>query len=119
MFKDLSPILWTSHIEETITFYKEILDFTVLEYNKEWQWAALKKDNTHIMLSKPNAHLNFKTPNFTGSLYFNVTDVESLYSKLKNKVKICYPISTFEWKMKEFAIYDNNGYILQFGQILQ
>ena len=25
-------------------------------------------------------------------------------------------IETFEWGMREFAIYDNNGYVLQFGQ---
>jgi len=31
------------------------------------------------------------------------------------KANICYEIETFEWGMREFAIYDNNGYILQFG----
>ncbi|NHQ72651.1 bleomycin resistance family protein, partial [Elizabethkingia miricola] len=28
----------------------------------------------------------------------------------------CYNIEDFPWQMREFAIYDNNGYILQFGQ---
>jgi len=31
-------------------------------------------------------------------------------------VRICYPIETFEYGMREFAIYDNNGYLLQFGE---
>ena len=36
--------------------------------------------------------------------------------KVKEKVKVVYPIENFEWEMREFAIYDNNGYMLQFGQ---
>ncbi len=35
---------------------------------------------------------------------------------LKGKSKICYSIENFEYGMREFAIYDNNDYVLQFGQ---
>ena len=35
---------------------------------------------------------------------------------VKDKAKIVYPLEDFEWQMREFAIYDNNGYMLQFGQ---
>jgi hypothetical protein len=31
-------------------------------------------------------------------------------------MKVAYSIDTFEWGMKEFGIYDNNRYMLQFGQ---
>lgn len=27
-----------------------------------------------------------------------------------------YPVEDFGYGMREFAIYDNNGYLLQFGQ---
>jgi hypothetical protein len=30
-------------------------------------------------------------------------------------VKFAYPLETFEYGLREFAIYDNNGYMLQFG----
>ena len=39
-----------------------------------------------------------------------------MWNEVKENVKICYPLETFEWGMREFAIYDNNGYMLQFGQ---
>jgi hypothetical protein len=39
-----------------------------------------------------------------------------MWLKLKDKADICYSIETFPWGMREFAVYDNNGYILQFGQ---
>ena len=34
----------------------------------------------------------------------------------KTKQTIVYPIENFYYVMREFAIRDNNGYILQFGQ---
>jgi len=34
----------------------------------------------------------------------------------KTKQTIVYPIENFYYGMREFAIRDNNGYILQFGQ---
>ena len=63
-----------------------------------------------------NAHEHFERPAFTGSLYINTDDVDSLWQQLKDKAKVCYPIEDFEYGMREFAVYDNNGYLLQFGQ---
>jgi hypothetical protein len=40
----------------------------------------------------------------------------TLRAELKDKTKVCYPIETFGYGMREFAIFDNNGYLLQFGQ---
>jgi hypothetical protein len=33
-----------------------------------------------------------------------------------HEVTIVYPLEDFPYGMREFAIRDNNGYILQFGQ---
>jgi len=79
-------------------------------------WAALQKDNVEIMLSLPNAHEPFEEPTLTGSLYFNSSDVDALWNEIKDKASIVYPIENFFYGMREFAIRDNNGYILQFGQ---
>jgi uncharacterized glyoxalase superfamily protein PhnB len=115
-FTFLRPILWTENIEETIEFYTKILGFTLLGKNDDWQWASLKKDDVQIMLSYPNEHEKFHKIGFSGSFYFNVNNVDELWEELRTKTKVCYEIETFEWEMREFAIYDNNGYILQFGQ---
>ena len=112
----LRPIIWTNRFEETIEFYTDILGFKVTERNDVWGWASLHKDSVSIMLAKPNEHTIFNQPIFTGSFYFTTDNVDGLWTELKNKVKISYEIETFEWEMREFAIYDNNGYILQFGQ---
>ncbi|MDR6920068.1 MULTISPECIES: VOC family protein [Chryseobacterium] len=115
-FTAVRPILWTENMDETINFYTLILGFTLQGRNDDWNWASLRKDEVQIMLSQPNEHEKSEKIGFTGSFYFNVDDVNELWEDLKTKAKICYEIETFEWEMREFGIYDNNGYILQFGQ---
>ena len=112
----LRPMLYTQQLDETIQFYTQTLGFTCIEKNDDWGWASLYKDKVYIMLAKPNAHEPFTQPAFTGSFYFTTDDVDALWQNLKHKTKVCYEPETFEWGMKEFAIYDNNGYLLQFGQ---
>jgi len=115
-FNALRPILWTDHLEESIIFYTQILGFTLQEKNDNLQWASLQKDDVVLMISKKNAHSKFNNIDFSGSFYFNVNEVEKLWLVLKEKADVCYEIETFAWQMREFAIYDNNGYILQFGE---
>ena len=112
----LRPMLWTEDFDATVTFYTDILGFSVEGRNDEWGWASLSKDDVWIMLAKPNAHENYDKIGFTGSFYFTTDDVEALWDDLKDKAKVCYDIETFPWGMREFAIYDNNVYLLQFGQ---
>lgn len=115
-FTAVRPILWTENLDETINFYTLILGFTLEGRNDDWNWASLRKDEVQIMLSQPNEHEKYEKIGFSGSFYFNVDQVDELWEDLKTKAKICYEIETFEWEMREFGIYDNNGYILQFGQ---
>lgn len=115
-FETLRPMLWTDNIKESIAFYTGILGFTVKGKNDDWGWASLCKDNVWLMLAKPNAHAGFEKPEFTGSLYITTDNADDAWEMLKDKAKICYEIETFEWDMREFAIYDNNGYIIQIGQ---
>jgi hypothetical protein len=40
----------------------------------------------------------------------------ALWEKRKDKVAVCNPVEDFSYGMREFAIRDNNGYILRFGE---
>lgn len=115
-YKSLVPMLYTEHIDETIAFFTTHLDFVCGEKNDSWNWAALHKDHVEIMLAKPNSHVSFVKPIFTGSFYLKVDDVDTLWNRLKDTVSVCYELEEFEWGMREFAIYDNNGYVIQIGQ---
>ena len=113
---EIRPILYTNETKETVDFYTGKLGFECPVMNEEWGWAILKKDDIEISISFPNAHTEFSKPAFTGSFYIICEEVEKIWQGLKDKVKLCYPLEDFEHGMREFAIYDNNGYILQFGQ---
>lgn len=109
-------MLWTNQLEQTIDFYTTLLNFECEANDPEHGWASLKRDAVSIMFALPTDHVNFEKPAFTGSIYLYTDDVEAEWSRLKNKVKICYPLEKFDYGMWEFAIYDNNGYMIQFGQ---
>ena len=114
-FKSLRPIIWTKDLQKTTKFYKK-LGFKIADQNEDWIWACLQKDDVEIMLAYPNEGADFERANFTGSFYFVVDNVDELWNQVKNDCEVVYEIESFEWDMREFSIYDNNGYTLQFGQ---
>lgn len=114
----LRPMLFTRDLDESIRFYTEVLGFTCGARNNDWGWAALHLDDVEIMLAIPNAHTPFDAPKFTGSLYINTDDATQFWEQVKDKARICYEPEDFDWGMREFGIFDNNGYLLQFGQDL-
>jgi len=112
----LSPMLWTKHLNLTVGFYTNVLKFTCDELNEKIGWASISRDNIQIMIVEPRQHPEFTEPQFTGSIYIHTDDVDKIWKELKDKVEIVYPIDNFEHGMREFAIYDCNKYMIQFGQ---
>jgi uncharacterized glyoxalase superfamily protein PhnB len=115
-FNTLSPVLYTSDLQATISFYVDVLGFTCINYVKDRNWAMVNSGGAAIMLCLPNEHLSFDKPAFTGSFYINTSGVDEVWEKVKDKARICYPIENFDYGMREFAVYDNNDYLLQFGE---
>lgn len=114
--KSISPMLETKSLKETLAFYTEILGFTNDGYFEDWGWMSLKKDGLSIMFITPNEHRNIPEPIMSGSLYISTENVDEVWADLKDKCKVSYPIEDFSYGMREFAILDNNGYMIQFGK---
>jgi len=108
-FQPIIPMIYSNELQETIDFYVNNLGFVCGNYSEEWGWEALHKDSAELMIAKPNEHTSFDKPAFTGTFYIKTDSVDELWEKLKDKVKIVYPLESFEWGMREFAIQDNNG----------
>lgn len=117
-FNALIPTLEVENMDETILFYESNLDFKCIN-REDNAWAFLKKDDVELMLSSRFFTDKHPKPVFTGGLYIYVDDIDVIWQILKDRVDICYPIENFEYGMREFAIFDNNGYRLQFGQELE
>ena len=115
---DLTPMLEVENVATTIDFYSTILGFECagkFPDQGDPHWALLKRDNVEIMFTARNAHSTIEKPVMTGSLYINPNNVDEAWELLKDKVAIEYPIENFDYGMREFAIRDFNGYLIQFG----
>ena len=113
---NLRPIVWVDDVRATIDWYVKTLGFKETAYRSDLQWGEAEKGAVAVMFSKPNDHVPYNGPQFSGSFYFFTDDAEALWNDLKDTPYVYYGLETFEYGMKEFAIKDCNGYILQFGQ---
>ncbi|HEY6307685.1 MAG TPA: VOC family protein [Candidatus Angelobacter sp.] len=109
----LTPMLTVTNMDETIRFYHDLLGFECCNRNEGW--ARLLNYGAEIMIALPNARMAFEHPQFTGSFYMILDDVDALWQEVRDKVTVVFPIENFYYGMREFAIRDNNGYMLQFG----
>ncbi|WP_394696373.1 bleomycin resistance protein [Pseudoxanthomonas japonensis] len=114
-FRRLTPMLRTPDLPGTLAFYRDVLGFELASGAPEHGWLALRRDSAELMLSAPNDHEGDTAPAFTGSLYLEVADVDALWDAVRDHARVCYTPETFAYGMREFAIHDNNGYLLQFG----
>ena len=119
-----APYFPVSNVEQSMTFYKEILGFRC-EYSggTPLQFAICSRDGFPIMLRKVSEP-EFIVPNEkqggTWDAFFWVSDAQALHSELKSKgVDIVYgPLIQEAYQMNEFAIRDCDGHVLGFGQAL-
>jgi uncharacterized glyoxalase superfamily protein PhnB len=114
-FEYLTPMLYTRDLKETLAFYKDILGFELDNFSEDLGWLHIHNGGVKLMFCLPNEHIPFEKPVCTGSFYFYTNQVDELWEKLKNTASILYGLEDFDYGMREFAIKDNNGYVLQFG----
>ena len=110
----ITPKLETTDVEGTIQFYTEKLGFKLTGRFKGH--IFLSKDEQTIMFHEMMNHHDQEKPIMTGSLYISTNEVDELYDTIKDQVKISYPLENFDFGMREFGMWDNNGYLLIFGK---
>ncbi len=117
----LTPMLKAENLEETIAFYTQTLGFvvenTMADDNGKPNWVSMKWGSASLMFFSIDAVDDMPArPTMTGVLYFNPTNVATLWEDLKDKAPVEWELQLMPYGMREFAIRDCNGYILTFGQ---
>jgi uncharacterized glyoxalase superfamily protein PhnB len=115
----LVPMLEATDLKETIQFYTKTLGFECIDCLPDLAnptWVRFEKDEVTLMFTTRNTESPHPKPELTGTLYFHPDDIDAAWQELKDKVEIEYPLEDFDYGMREFAIRDCNGYLLQFGQ---
>ncbi len=123
--KYLSPILWTKSLEETISFYENVLGFT--STSNFPNFVSLNNGDVQIMFVLPTEEPEdckdpndkeefFPKPNLTGDIYITTDNVDAIWDSIQGKASIKSEIADRHYLMRDFSIWDNNGYELCFGQ---
>ena len=126
MYKDITTNLMVESVDETADFYSKILGFSVAASvpgkDGKLQFAILVKDNLTLMFqSRENLILEYpvletvKTQP-SATLYIKVDNFNELYEELKCKHEILVYIHKTFYGRNEFAVKDNNGYVLTFTE---
>ncbi|WP_461051498.1 VOC family protein [Spirosoma arcticum] len=126
--KSLSPNLMVKNVQETVDFYQDLLNVTVVSSvpsdkgDELLQWAMVQTGGVTLMFQEETnlkaEYPTLKTQSVGGglTLYLTVTDVEGFYERAKKVATIIRePHKTF-YGATEFAVQDNNGYILTFSE---
>ena len=117
--KKLIPMMESDDMKDTIDFYTQTLGFQVHDIGENETgifWCSLFRDDAEIMFTDRNVHSKEKKATFNGVLYFYPDSVDTLWEELKDKVQVEWKPQDFGYGMYDFAIRDNNGFILAFGE---
>ena len=109
------PVLASLDIKKTVEFYKTKLGFNRVGYLDD-NYAIIARDNFVVHFWKCNDKIH---PENT-SCYVDVEHIDDLYKELQAH-DVIHPNGILEDKlygMREFAILDNDGNMIKFGQEL-
>ena len=124
MYKSLTTNLMVENVDESVAFYQGILGFAVVDSvpspSGGLQFAILSRDSLTLMLQAKSSlveeYPTLATPQVHPSvtLYIAVDNFAALYQELKEKHEILKDVHETFYGTKEFAIADNNDYVLTF-----
>lgn len=129
----LVPELQVSDFSKSLTFYIDLLGFSVVYSRPEEKFAYIKRGNAEIMLEEPtNPERTWNTaelkhPYGRGiNFQIEVEDIDSLYDKIKptgfvpflDMEEKWYQKDAFQVGNRQFLIQDPDGYLLRFYQDL-
>ena len=107
------PVLASLNIHKTVQFYKQKMDFDKIG-SKDEDYAVISRNKVEIHFWKCNDKIH---PENT-SCHVHVLDVDTLYTKMKNAGVFHSngPLKIQPWGVREFAILDEDGNMIKFGQ---
>lgn len=109
------PVLASLNIDKTVAFYQTKLGFDRVGY-KDKDYAVVCRDKIEIHFWKCTNKIH---PQNT-SCYIRVKDVDGLYEEMKQAgvVHPNGPLTNQPWNIREFAILDEDGNMIKFGENL-
>ena len=114
------PLLHCHHIEDTLDFYRQCLQFVIVnrrEQDGALAWVHIMHGDSTLMLQAAEAGEEFPVQNSI-SLYFFVDNLDDQHHLIQAKN---YPVSAIketDYRMREFTVTDPEGNPVIVGQKL-
>lgn len=126
MLKSITANLMVESVEETMGFYKDVLGFSeitsVPNESGKLQFAIVIRDGCQLMFQE-RTNLCAEYPILAAaatkpsiSLFIMVGDFADFLASVKSRRELLVEEHTTFYGTKEFAIADNNGYVLTFAE---
>ncbi|WP_267126989.1 VOC family protein [Xanthomonas sacchari] len=117
-FTTLTPMLRCADLTTALAFYTETLAFRLDGGAVATGWVSLRHGPLALMLATRLSEDDATVSDVACSLYFRTDEVDAWWQRLHPHGRIVYPLQDFDYGMREFAIHDADGHLLQFGQTL-
>lgn len=123
-YQSITANIGVKNVNDTVKFYTEKLGFDLIMSNPEEGdliWAMVSNGHVFLMFQDFNS-LKEEYPELhnTGqgciTFYVKIKGMAALFEQLKGSDMIVKPLGTTPYGVDEFAIRDNNGYILTIAE---
>jgi uncharacterized glyoxalase superfamily protein PhnB len=128
-FNKVTPNLIVADMEKSLAFYRDVLGFTVSQSvpdKSPFVFAWINRGGADIFLNQHMPPQAGQPDLFAGkqiggtlSMYLAMDGIEDLLKAVEaHRIKIAMPLHTEFYGMKEFAVFDPDGYLLIFAEQL-
>lgn len=125
MFKKLTPNLVVADVVRSVNFYRDVLGASMamsVPDDPPYVFAAVQLGAVEVFFNDAAAAVE-ELPQFrnqpiggTLTLYIEVSGLDELFERVKDRAPIVMPMKTQFYGMREFAIADPDGYILTLAE---
>jgi len=124
-FVDVIPNLVVSDVGRSMAFYRDVLGFTVTQTVPEkapFVFAWMQRGPVVIFLNdqavakKDMPAVGTRPLGGSLTIYISVKGIDALHASIATRATVTMPLTTMPYGMREFAVKDPDGYILQFAE---
>ncbi len=115
--KHISPMLAAADMDETVTFYQQVLGFRLIMLSPSY--SILERDGQTIHISAPATEDMLASMRQHTSIYLEVVGITAMWQQVKafaGQHKTREPFDR-EYGMTEFHIIDPNGCLVFVGEV--
>lgn len=122
--ESLSPNIFVTDIKATVSFYRLLgfeITMSVPETGDDLVWVMMANGKVTVMfqtfesLANELPQIN-RTDGGSLLLYINLTNIQSFFEGIKDKVTVLKGLEKTFYGATEFSILDNNNYVLTFAE---